>query len=241
MNTKITLIALLALGLTASSCTRSVICVKGKGERVTETRTTSLFDEVTLEGSADIWLIQDPEATEAEIKITGQPNIIEELQTEVNGNELLIDFKHCVNYQRSLEIKIRVEDLSRIDVRGSGDIRTLGQFEGTSITADIDGSGDMDLLLDYATINVDVDGSGDIELDGETDLLDIDITGSGDVHSFGMESKQANIMIAGSGNVEVNASDVLVVKINGSGDVVYIGSPSMEVDIDGSGEVRQKN
>ncbi len=66
MNTKITSALLIGFALIYSSCTRNIICVKGKGEQVTEVQTLSSFEEITLESSADIWLIHDPEASQAE-------------------------------------------------------------------------------------------------------------------------------------------------------------------------------
>ncbi len=240
MNTKITSIALISLGLLYSSCTRNALCVKGKGDRITEIRTTDTFSEITLEGSADILLIQDPDINEAQIEIKGQENIIEELRTDVQGDELIIDFKHCVNYQRALDITIRTNDLSRIDIKGSGDIRTLVEFQGTNLSANIDGSGDMDMQIKYQNIEVGIDGSGDIDLDGSSDRLEAHIKGSGDLKAYSLETKDADIRINGSGNAQVNVSKSLKVRINGSGNLRYMGSPTMDVDINGSGDVRRK-
>jgi len=43
-----------------------------------------------------------------------------------------------------------------------------------------------------------------------------------------------------SGDVVVNATDELVVRISGSGEVEYLGDPSTDIDIAGSGDVRKR-
>jgi hypothetical protein len=58
------------------------------------------------------------------------------------------------------------------------------------------------------------------------------------VHLFGLASLRAEVSIAGSGDVEVSATEALSASIAGSGDVHYRGKPAVKRSIAGSGDVR---
>ncbi len=223
-----------------SSCgLNNLGCVQGKGDLITETRTTDFFHEIRLDGSADIYLKQSSDIENGIIEIEGQQNIVDILNTDVVGGQLIIDFdKQCVSYSKRLVLTITTKDLSEIKLRGSGDIVTLTKFEGDDLLASISGSGDMELELNYNDVDTEINGSGCIDLYGEGYSLDIDIDGSGDIDGFEFPVNRATVSISGSGDAKVNVSDHLKVDINGSGDVYYRGTPSTEVDIDGSGDVR---
>ena len=85
-----------------------------------------------------------------------------------------------------------------------------------------------------------INGSGNVQLNGSANELICSIRGSGDVHAFDFPVTEADLLIKGSGNMDVSVSDYLKVRIDGSGDVQYIGSPQLDVQITGSGNVNPK-
>lgn len=67
--------------------------VKGKGDNVTEIRPVSGFETIQLSNDADIIFVQDPVYS---LKVTGQSNILDVLRTDVEGSDLVIDYKKNV-------------------------------------------------------------------------------------------------------------------------------------------------
>jgi hypothetical protein len=51
------------------------------------------------------------------------------------------------------------------------------------------------------------------------------------------DAKKASTQTSGSGNIRVNVSEALDVRISGSGDVFYKGSPVINVSVSGSGRL----
>ena len=55
--------------------------------------------------------------------------------------------------------------------------------------------------------------------------------------TFGFLVTNAYVEVSGSGNIEVNATDLIDGDISGSGDIYYKNSPIINVDISGSGSL----
>jgi len=129
-----------------------------------------------------------------------------------------------------------------IDIDGSGTIHS--DVDCNVLNADIDGSGnirlvsactDADLRIDgsgyiYADIECDeliaeIDGSGEIRLIGYCIDSYMRVDGSGRIRAFDFESENCDVVINGSGDINVFVWDLLDAHIEGSGIVYYKGNP----------------
>jgi hypothetical protein len=86
-----------------------------------------------------------------------------------------------------------------------------------------------------------VTGSGEIDLTGNVENLEATVTGSGEIDAEKLIAQSATTLVSGSGEIEVQAMNILEATIQGSGDINYIGTPKMiNKKIVGSGEISQK-
>jgi hypothetical protein len=109
--------------------------------------------------------------------------------------------------------------LSNIEMSGSGDIGTVGNFQFD----------DLSLLIS---------GSGNFSFAGSAKNMNAKISGSGNIHTFDMPTENATVKITGSGDMQINVTRQLDATISGSGDIVYKGTPSVSSRVTGSGRVR---
>lgn len=236
----------LSLGFLAvillSSCGKNGLCVRGSGPEVSENRLLASFNKVTLDVSADIYLMQDSVQS---VSIKAQKNILDILETEVSNGRLTIDFdRHCVKNHEPIKIYITVPDIRAIDIDGSGDIIGMGPIVVNELNFDIDGSGSIQIPSVTAnSIGINISGSGDATFGSEStvEYFDINIDGSGDIKAFGLPANHVSIDIDGSGDARVHALQTLNVKISGSGNVYYIGYPDITTNISGSGDIISSN
>lgn len=123
-----------------------------------------------------------------------------------------------------------------LDQAGSGDVR--GGAAG-SANVDLAGSGSVTMGAIAGALDVDVAGSGEFEAASVNGTLDATVAGSGDVRILGGAVTTANVEIAGSGDVTVNAPvQRLEVDIAGSGTVDVPNTVvDIEADFVGSGDV----
>ncbi|MGE0045889.1 MAG: DUF2807 domain-containing protein, partial [Hyphomonadaceae bacterium] len=123
-----------------------------------------------------------------------------------------------------------------VDQAGSGDVR--GGAVG-SANVDLAGSGSVTLGAVAGSLDVDVAGSGEFEAASVNGALDASVAGSGDVRVLGGAITTANVEIAGSGDITINAPvERLEADIAGSGTVDIPNTVGdIEADFVGSGDV----
>ena len=104
----------------ATSCFNGPI-VKGSKNYITKKENLEHFNDINMSGSANIIYQQD---SSSRIEIYGSDNIVELLETKVNGKTLNIKFKNNVNIidKGKLEIKVFSPDLNGLTLNGSGGI-----------------------------------------------------------------------------------------------------------------------
>lgn len=206
------------------------------GATVTEERTLDSFDRVEIDGCIDVtYKISD----ETKIEIRGGENHMDDIFTTVIGDKLTIDEKVNFNFNHSITATLYGPNLEEIKIDGSGSF-DADEMEGTEIDLKIEGSGDIELELNYDEVNASVAGSGDIDVTGESESMDVTISGSGTVDGRHMNLVDCKVVVAGSGDSYVNVSESLDITISGSGDVHYWGTPNtVESIVNGSGDIIQ--
>lgn len=234
------IIPIFALLLGTSSCydVHPWQGIEGQGPVVERKIKLDEIKGITVPGSAKVYLTQ---GNHQEVKIEGQENIIDNLNTTVTGEIWRIENKRPVWRHETLKIYITLEQLRMIRISGSGDVTTTNRFENLKdLEIKVSGSGDLDLDIEADDVYTRVSGSGDIILRGKADRLDSGISGSGQVNALDLEVRTADVNISGSGNMELHVTDRLTAHVSGSGNVYYSGNPSIDTSVSGSGHVRSR-
>ncbi|GAA0873059.1 head GIN domain-containing protein [Gangjinia marincola] len=213
--------------------------IKGNGKVITENRSTGDYDEVTLQGWMDVELVQ---GTEGKLVISGESNLLEYIETEVKGGELVIKQKKGVQLKptsgETILIKVPVEAISGANVVGSGDMIGKMKLKADFFETSVTGSGDLVIEVEARDTNAKVTGSGDLSIKGSTKTLDCRVSGSGDLDARNLVAENVDAKVAGSGDISVHATQSLKASVAGSGDITYKGDPEMrDINKAGSGDV----
>ncbi|HOW24288.1 MAG TPA: head GIN domain-containing protein [Bacteroidales bacterium] len=246
---------LLVTGFLYTGCDGPGNCIDGNGIVQTETRITGSFTGISSESFFDVYLIQD---SIEEVIVEAESNLLPYIQTVVSGSVLILrEQKHyCLDNTLPVKITVRVKNLEKVALTGSGNIQGNSELETHSLEIDLTGSGNIDMEVKAQQVeawlggsgNIDlgvttydiqatITGSGDLHFWGETLDSDVTITGSGNIRAYGLVQDNCYVTITGSGSVYVFVNDYLDVKITGSGSVYYRGSPQIKASITGSGKV----
>ncbi len=216
-------------------------CHKTKGDGPSITRDYNLTGFTSLETSidGDVYYTQDSFYS---VKIYGQSNILDLIETPVVGGELRIQFQKFSRVGRHdrLTVYVTSPEVNGLGVKGSGRLVSTNSIDGTNISLNVSGSGDLSVGSYYGeSLNVTISGSGRIDVNGgEANTATTRISGSGDIDLFGLKAQHVDTHTSGSGNTKVYAEQTLDVQISGSGNVTYMGSPSLNINISGSGKVK---
>lgn len=237
MKTLKFLIPVAVIALTLTSCHKGKIFgVVGKGNTITQTRNVSGFDKIHLSINADVYVVQD---TFYSVEISAQSNVLSVLETEVEGNELEIDFDKRVLKHSNIKIVIHMPDVRGLSISGSGKIEAQSAISTHTMKLRISGSGDIYLSsLVASSLDANISGSGNIKIAGGTIASeDLNISGSGDIDALNAVAANCTAKISGSGNISAHVTNNLNATISGSGDIKYTGNPGVNVNVSGSGKV----
>tara|TARA_R110002073_G_scaffold4213_3_gene28025 strand:+ start:1245 stop:1964 length:720 start_codon:yes stop_codon:yes gene_type:complete len=214
--------------------------IKGNGNMITKTRTVSDYDAISVAGSFDVKLVA---GNEGNLTIHIDENLLEYLETEVNGDNLKISWKKGVNISTHKKILITVPfvDIERVSLAGSGDVYSDDVIKATEFKISLAGSGDVKLHIAASDISSSIVGSGDVDLRGNATSIRCSISGSGDIDAYQLTSDKADVSISGSGGVKISVKDNLKARISGTGNVYYKGNPKyQDFKVSGSGSVSSR-
>ncbi len=195
-------------------------CIESLGSVVSQDRTLSNFSAISLNGLANINLTQGSPQT---VEVVTHTELIDRITTTVTNQELEIDMDFCTDDNISqLDVNITVPDISSISIYGLGDVSTTN-----------------DIAVDNLALIV--EGVGNFNLEGTVENLTIDSEGVGNVNAYDLVSSNCNVIIEGTGNVEITANTTLDVVITGTGNVYYRGNPTITQNVTGTGNVINGN
>ena len=212
--------------------------IVGEGPVVSEEFDLVKLRGIVIRNSADVVISQ---GDKQKIVVEAQRNIIDNLKKDVSNGIWYIGNKKPVWRTKSIQIRIRMADLSMVKVSGSGDISTGNTFRDLDdLEVRIGGSGDIVLSVEADDVLGYIGGSGSITIDGEANEVEFTITGSGSINAYDLEARRGYAKISGSGSIHVDVEDELDARISGSGGIYYKGSPRVDKHISGSGSIRSR-
>lgn len=171
-------------------------------------------DRIVVLGALDVTVAV---GDEAEVVLHGADDDIDAVDVRVRDGQLEIGGTRRGWRGGPVEVEVTMPRLREAAVAGSGDLVVRG-VRGEAFVASVSGSGAM-------------------RAKGEADDIRLSITGSGDLDLSELTAKTAHVVIAGSGNARLHASDRVVGSVSGSGDVGVAGGAECQVRVAGSGEV----
>lgn len=213
--------------------------VKGNGEMQTITRNVGDYDAINVAGFFDVTLVA---GNEGELTIEGESNLLEYIETEVDGDRLTIKVKNKQNLKTSWgkDIKIRVpfRDLNQVSLSGSGEIMSTDVIKANNFRVSVSGSGDINLVVEASSTESRVTGSGDLVLRGSTRDHETSVTGSGDLEAGRFKADNVDAKVTGSGDIRVSCDKSIRARVTGSGDIEYVGNPTkQDTKVSGSGDI----
>ncbi len=240
MKTIISIFTLLIIGtnLNAQVFTKRI---KGNAKVITENRSVSDYDKISVAGSFDVKLVKGKEGA---ISINAEENLMEYIETEVRNGHLKIQPKkgYQLNATKTILITVSFETIDAISLAGSGNVSSADVLSSSDLNLDLSGSGEIDLPVSTKNLTSQIAGSGSIKLSGNSEVLNCEIAGSGSLNGSDLKATVSHVNIAGSGNVKVHAVSEIHAEIVGSGDVIYTGNPTIEkLKSVGSGSFKKKS
>ena len=198
------------------------------------------FSKIALAGAYDV-NVKTGAAPIVHAK--GGQNVLDKLEVNVVDGVLQIGPKKRNGFRwghnGKVTLDVSVPALAGVDLAGAGDIK-VDRVAGEQFEGGIAGSGNLNIEnIEVARLKIGIAGSGGAKAGtGRATYAEYDIAGSGDIDAKGVASETTKISIAGSGGISGQATKDADVNIMGSGDVELTGGGKCRISKAGSGEVR---
>ncbi|MBC3906438.1 GIN domain-containing protein [Undibacterium umbellatum] len=155
------------------------------------------------------------------VQIKGSERFINNVTTEVIGDELVISYKekNSVKISDNSQVIISIPELSKFKMEGAGKT-VLNNLSGPHFA------------LSY-------EGAGLLVANGKVKSFTLRAEGVGLVETKDLIAEQVDARIEGVGSVSVNARDSLNASVQGIGSLTYYGHPrNVSKSVEGIGSVR---
>jgi hypothetical protein len=240
LHPSLILILIFSMSLGHAQSLRKNKKVIGNGDVTTQTITTSGYDGIASLGFIDVELVN---GAEGQINVTTDSNLQEYIEIEVKDNVLKIKTKDRTNLstKKGVKVTVPVESISKIQLTGSGNLRSAAVIKANEFKLNVTGSGDAVLAIEASEVEARIAGSGNIDLSGSFTDLELSVAGSGTFKGTGLSSKSTEVSIAGSGDVKLSGTtSQLDLKISGSGNFhgFDLNANQTKVMVAGSGDAQ---
>jgi hypothetical protein len=231
-------LSLLGVGLTSCADLGGWRTVRGSGTTVSEARTVSQFDKVSVSGSGQLQISQGPEEA---LTIEADDNLLPLIKSEViNGHLRIGPDRVNLHASKPIQYQLKFKNLNALHLSGSLKAEA-GPLKTETLALHVSGSGGIEIgTLETSELSTDVSGSGDTHVAGRARVQRISISGSGIHQASNLECNEATVGISGSGHAALWVKEALTANISGSGEVEYYGSPRIASHTSGSGRVRSR-
>lgn len=241
---------LAAVTFAATSCGLNIFgrLETGNGIPANKSYEISDYSVILSSGSTDIYYAQTP--GEYSATLTTDENLIGFYEVSAEQGILTISTEKGVQVLPKVDARLTTNSsaLKHVGISGSGDCNIVSNLTvDTEFDFAVSGSGDLDVpgSIVCRSFSAEITGSGDIEVGRlVAEETTIRISGSGSAEIENLSSDKISVTITGSGDITLvcqNAGDIEV-KITGSGSVKLSGSArSLSQHITGSGRVNSSS
>lgn len=218
------------------------VCSTAVNGQTRQVRDVKAFTKISFATAGKLYLKQ---GSPQRVEIEGDREILEEIETTVDGERLRIgkegNWFSRNSDSKKITVYVTVPELEGISVSGAGEVIGQSKIKTDDLDLNVSGSGSLTLDVEArGDVEADVSGSGHIDLRGHFESFESDVSGAGRVVLSASIDRSADFGISGSGKIEAKGSaDVVKSSISGSGKVLAadLKTNRCEVRISGSGDV----
>jgi hypothetical protein len=169
-----------------------------------------------------------------------QPNLMEYVTVEESRGVLTVRSTRNINWSRADTpvLTIGSSVLSSVSMTGAGNFTAHDTITVDSFDISFAGAGNGVIDFDVESVSISAAGAGNFTLSGNAENADISLSGAGRVDALELQTRFANVDMAGAGTVRISCSERLVISAAGVGTVEYRGNPSLDVSRGGLVTVR---
>lgn len=188
------------------------------------------FNKLIVSGDVKVYLKQSTENY-----ISATPENFSMMSQQVSDNSLLIS--GGVD-----QVYVGTQNLNEIILNGTSDVYSTDTLRGESLKVLLSGAANGNILFIGKSVEVSLSGTSDLKLAGNAGSLEARVTGAGDLQAGRFNVMDANVLVSGTGDAKVAASNKISGAVSGAGTLYHVGTPKeLTATASGTGEIKKAN
>ena len=244
MNKKIGLLAFLVVfvivGTGCGTFFQKSVVIQDSGPAITKEFPVSSFTKIQLKGGGIVKLIQ---GSTNSLVVEAPQSILDQLEAEVDGDLLLIDFKDksiAFSTNRDITFTITFSTLDEFILDGGTEIKAES-LDLDRLKVTLNGGAKLDFVnLKANFLDLTINGGASVTIAGKVTEQKVQISGAGAYMTQEMQSDIAKVELDGAGGAEVWVETTLDAQLTGVGKISYWGNPDVKQVVSGLGEIEHK-
>ncbi|GAB2949218.1 head GIN domain-containing protein [Hymenobacter coalescens] len=230
---------LLAVLLLTTSCDKGEFgpWVRGTGPVETETRAVNAFRRIEAKDHIDVVLTQ---GTQPELRLEAQRNILDIVETEVSGDQLLLRLTRPTRGKSTKRVRafVTVPSLSEVAVGDHAAVRSAATWQAGTFRLRVKDHGVAELVLAQTDqLLTTVKDHASAKLSGTAQRHELNGGGHASVQAFDLSTQTAQVSVDDHASASVRVSGQLQAEARDHGRVAYRGQPALTVRTSGHGRV----
>lgn len=201
-----------------------------RGDIVEENRFIEYFDAISVASGIDLYLTQ---GNQYALKIVADEDIMEEIKTELDGNQLMIGMKKN-NWWKDgwhnrdpIKVYVTFEDLNYISASGGSDVFGETMIKTENMTIRSSGGSDVKLHIEANELTCNTSGGSDLDLEGKVENLEATSSGGSDLNAKDLTVQNCYLQSSGGSDAKVTVYGDLEVRASGASDAYIYGKPNI--------------
>jgi hypothetical protein len=211
--------------------------LEGKGERIEQSRNTEYFDQIEASGNLRLNLWQDQNN---EVVVTASENLLENIITEVRGNELRVYTRGRIRGDEII-VDVAVPDLKRLKANAGINVTGQSSISSPELELEVNAGSTLSLQVFVNRLILRAIAGSDVTLAGEASQVEISGSTGSEVNAYGLMAGDVSVRASTGTQIKVNATDNLSVRASTGSSVHYEGNPSMnEINLSGGASLNRR-
>ena len=199
--------------------------ITGSGNMVSNDRTVPNFTSVKVNNGIRLY-ITSGEALK--VNVEADDNIIDDVETKVEGEELVIRFSDDFNFQNTnITVNVVMPLVKRIGASGGSSISSKNQLPKTdAMIIKASGGSTINVDVDARTLDLESSGGATLKISGRSQLVSVEASGGASVNTYELLAETANLKASSGATVKAYASVNVDAGASSGASINYKGNPS---------------
>jgi phage shock protein PspC (stress-responsive transcriptional regulator) len=188
---------------------------------------TEPIDYIETENLTAFLLIEQTDAEQSSLVISGDENLIEKIEYRIKNNRLhLSSGMYRLKTNNNVEIRFLTPQLKGIETESFAKVSMPKAFRADKFEVKMDGAGKFRAdSLDITYLKVASDGIGSVVVAGKARNTRLQLDGVGSIDALELVSDSVFAQVNGVGSIKCNPVDYLKGSVNGIGKLHYKEEP----------------